>query len=486
MPIAASGDPRMTGTICVVEAPVSSPIGAGARAEPLGQTRDMGPLFIHAGHEVERGVDGAEHGGRKRRGVDDAATAIDEIVAHRLGRSDITAKTAKRLGEGADDDIGVGGKAGARSSQNSCRMRVVDDEAGVMLAREASDLFERRDVAIHGEHALGQDEAGPLISLILTQKLGEMGGVAMPVAELPHAGGLAAEMHARVIEPVGEDERLGTEHGLVEQRLEHRGVGLEARRHHQRGRLPLERGKLGLDRRKQVEIAGDEPRGAGADAVSFGPFDRAGDQRLVEAKPEIVVAGEIDVGPSFRADDPRIARRDRQQRSPQALASASVEKGPVPAFACRHDPVLAKGSGPSNQSRSMPELQKSANPFNGDEHAAKPAGESAAKAVTRHDWTRDEVIGLLSMPLLELLDQARAVHRRHHEDGTVQLASLLSIKTGACPEDCTYCPQSAHYAKTDRAQARDVARRRRRAGQGAGSPRRPAPRDSAWARPGAR
>ena len=51
------------------------------------------------------------------------------------------------------------------------------------------------------------------------------------------------------------------------------------------------------------------------------------------------------------------------------------------------------------------------------------------------------------MPLLELVDHAREVHRRHHEDGTVQLASLLSIKTGACPEDCAYCPQSAHYAK---------------------------------------
>jgi biotin synthase len=50
--------------------------------------------------------------------------------------------------------------------------------------------------------------------------------------------------------------------------------------------------------------------------------------------------------------------------------------------------------------------------------------------------------------LLDLVDQARAVHRRHHADGTVQLASLLSIKTGACPEDCKYCPQSAHYAKS--------------------------------------
>ena len=51
-------------------------------------------------------------------------------------------------------------------------------------------------------------------------------------------------------------------------------------------------------------------------------------------------------------------------------------------------------------------------------------------------------------PLLDLVDQARAVHRRHHADGEVQLASLLSIKTGACPEDCKYCAQSAHYAKT--------------------------------------
>jgi biotin synthase len=57
------------------------------------------------------------------------------------------------------------------------------------------------------------------------------------------------------------------------------------------------------------------------------------------------------------------------------------------------------------------------------------------------------VLALLSLPLLDLIDQARAVHRCHHEDGEVQLASLLSIKTGACPEDCKYCPQSAHYAK---------------------------------------
>ena len=97
-----------------------------------------------------------------------------------------------------------------------------------MLARETRDVRKRRHIAVHREHALGQDEAGPVISLILTQKLREMRGVAMTVAELPHASGLTAEMHARVIEPVGEDERLGTEHCLVEQRLKHGGVGLKA------------------------------------------------------------------------------------------------------------------------------------------------------------------------------------------------------------------------------------------------------------------
>jgi biotin synthase len=67
---------------------------------------------------------------------------------------------------------------------------------------------------------------------------------------------------------------------------------------------------------------------------------------------------------------------------------------------------------------------------------------------TRHDWSAEEVLALLAGPLLELVDRARAVHRRHHAEGEMQLASLLSIKTGACPEDCKYCAQSAHYAKT--------------------------------------
>jgi biotin synthase len=65
----------------------------------------------------------------------------------------------------------------------------------------------------------------------------------------------------------------------------------------------------------------------------------------------------------------------------------------------------------------------------------------------RHDWTREEVLALFEMPFLDLLFEAQAVHRRHHAANTVQLSQLLSIKTGGCPEDCGYCPQSQKFAK---------------------------------------
>ena len=63
----------------------------------------------------------------------------------------------------------------------------------------------------------------------------------------------------------------------------------------------------------------------------------------------------------------------------------------------------------------------------------------------RHDWTRDEIRHIHSLPLPELLFRAQTVHRQFHRPEEVQLCRLLSIKTGGCPEDCAYCPQSAHY-----------------------------------------
>lgn len=64
---------------------------------------------------------------------------------------------------------------------------------------------------------------------------------------------------------------------------------------------------------------------------------------------------------------------------------------------------------------------------------------------TRHDWTQQEIIDLYNMPLMDLLYQAASVHRVHHDPNVVQVSTLLSIKTGGCPEDCGYCPQAARY-----------------------------------------
>jgi biotin synthase len=63
----------------------------------------------------------------------------------------------------------------------------------------------------------------------------------------------------------------------------------------------------------------------------------------------------------------------------------------------------------------------------------------------RHDWTRDEVRALFELPLSELIFRAQTVHREFFDPSAVQMSTLLSIKTGGCPEDCAYCPQSAHY-----------------------------------------
>ncbi len=65
--------------------------------------------------------------------------------------------------------------------------------------------------------------------------------------------------------------------------------------------------------------------------------------------------------------------------------------------------------------------------------------------MTRHDWTLAEVEALFAQPFMDLLFAAQQAHRRHQAPNTVQVSTLLSIKTGSCPEDCAYCPQSVRY-----------------------------------------
>lgn len=63
----------------------------------------------------------------------------------------------------------------------------------------------------------------------------------------------------------------------------------------------------------------------------------------------------------------------------------------------------------------------------------------------RNDWTREQITGIFNSPVLDLVYRAATIHRQHHDPQEVQVCTLLSVKTGGCPEDCAYCPQAARY-----------------------------------------
>jgi len=77
-----------------------------------------------------------------------------------------------------------------------------------------------------------------------------------------------------------------------------------------------------------------------------------------------------------------------------------------------------------------------------DERGGMDAGMSPFSNQLRTDWTRDEIAALFDLPFTDLVFRAAEIHRAHHDAGAVQMSTLLSIKTGGCPEDCGYCSQS--------------------------------------------
>nr|VFK52437.1 MAG: biotin synthase [Candidatus Kentron sp. TUN]VFK52960.1 MAG: biotin synthase [Candidatus Kentron sp. TUN]VFK57955.1 MAG: biotin synthase [Candidatus Kentron sp. TUN] len=74
-----------------------------------------------------------------------------------------------------------------------------------------------------------------------------------------------------------------------------------------------------------------------------------------------------------------------------------------------------------------------------------PALEEQTATLIRHDWRKEEVEAVLAQPFNDLVFQAQAIHRTYFDPNELQISSILSIKTGACSEDCAYCPQSARY-----------------------------------------
>jgi biotin synthase len=97
-----------------------------------------------------------------------------------------------------------------------------------------------------------------------------------------------------------------------------------------------------------------------------------------------------------------------------------------------------------------------------------------AAGLPRHDWTRQEVRALFNLPFPELMFHAQCVHRQAFDPAEVQISTLLSIKTGGCPEDCAYCPQSARYdtgVRAEKLMALDAVLAEARAAKSAGASR---------------
>jgi biotin synthase len=94
--------------------------------------------------------------------------------------------------------------------------------------------------------------------------------------------------------------------------------------------------------------------------------------------------------------------------------------------------------------------------------------------IVRHDWTRAEVCALFASPFPDLMFRAQTVHRSYFDPCAVQISTLLSIKTGGCPEDCAYCPQSVHYdtgVRAEKLMAVDVVVAEARTARSAGASR---------------
>jgi biotin synthase len=106
--------------------------------------------------------------------------------------------------------------------------------------------------------------------------------------------------------------------------------------------------------------------------------------------------------------------------------------------------------------------------------ASLDAPDAAPDAAIRHDWTREDIRALFALPFPDLIFRAQQIHRANFDPAEVQISTLLSIKTGGCPEDCAYCPQAAQYntgVKAEKLMALDAVLREAKAAKDGGASR---------------
>ncbi|CFD97354.1 Uncharacterised protein [Bordetella pertussis] len=334
-----------------------------------------GARLVQPGHQVQRRVDGAQHGRRQRGGVDETGAGIDQVVAQRPRAGHVGAEAAQALAEGAHGQVDAAGRQArqphAARPQHAGRVRFVQVQEGMVAGRQRGQRRHVGAVAIHAEDALGHDEARARGAGPFGQQVFQVRQVVMAEADLAHAGGLAAMVQAGVVEPVGVDLRLALRGRGLEQGRQHRGVGLPAAGQQQGGLGAFQARQLGFDLFVQVQVAAYQPRGLRAGAVPGGPQAGALGQQRVARQSQVVVAGEIDQGAAIEGQPAGGRRGGVAQAAAHLALRGLLQRGGEQGIQLghRHDPACR--TGPGAPGRRMPSIvveRPAPLPVSGNEH----------------------------------------------------------------------------------------------------------------------
>ncbi|KOT06761.1 8-amino-7-oxononanoate synthase domain protein [Burkholderia mallei] len=273
--------------------------GAQDRTGALDQRAEMRAARVAFVARDDREARGhrARDGRRRGRREDIAARALHEPFDHRFMRDDERARDARRLAERADvDEVRRaqpvrGERAAALRAEHAEAVRVVDDEPRAVCLGERDEARERRDVAVHAEHGVGDDQLRRRVAG--AQARVERVGVAVRVDLHVRARQPRAVDQRRMIERVGEDRRAAARERGERGEVRH-VAGAEVQRARRIGEAAGERGELVFERRVRARVAAEQMRAAAARAVAARAFGERFDEARMRGEPEIVVAREAD------------------------------------------------------------------------------------------------------------------------------------------------------------------------------------------------
>ncbi len=273
--------------------------------EPVTEYGGIRPQALHPlgafGEQLQSRRCSRHRRGRRSGREDERAGGVDQEVGQLPRAADVGAVAAERLAQGPDDQVDLarqaagGHRAPAPGPETAGGVGLIDHQPAAMAPRQGRQLPQRRDVPVHGEDAVGDDQCTP--ARRAAHSPFEVVGVTMPVDEGLGAGEAAAVDDAGVVELVGEDDLTA-----ARQRGDRAGVGQVAGAEEQRGLRALELGQPSLQLRVDRHRAGDQARRARAGSQRQGGIGGRAPQPRVVGQSEVVVGAEQQHRPAVEHD----------------------------------------------------------------------------------------------------------------------------------------------------------------------------------------